>query len=135
MKRKGVNLNNTRVMDKILYSLTKSFEYIVVNIEELIDIDSMIIDQLMGFTTSPQAHVERLKKKKAQDALVLILYLKLSFKEREGHGHGEGWDCGYAYGQAWGWWKCAKGWYIEPNNKVRVQNLQPSRGCKRGNYN
>ncbi|KAK2970495.1 hypothetical protein RJ640_013567 [Escallonia rubra] len=48
IKRNGDDVNEARVVEKILCSLDPNFDYIVVAIEESKDVNSMIVDELMG---------------------------------------------------------------------------------------
>ncbi|XP_050876758.1 uncharacterized protein LOC127080490 [Lathyrus oleraceus] len=59
-KRNGKDVDEVKVMEKILRTLNPSFDFIVTNIEENNDLKTMTIKKLMG---SLQAYEERQKRK------------------------------------------------------------------------
>ena len=46
MRAYGEDMQDVKVVEKILHSLTKKFNYVVCSIEESKDIDSLTIDEL-----------------------------------------------------------------------------------------
>jgi len=76
LKRNGENLEDMRIMEKILRSLDPKFEHIVVIVEETKDLETMTIEQLQG---SLQAYEEKHKKKKE----ISEKLFKMQLKEKE----------------------------------------------------
>ena len=100
LKRNGETITDTRVVEKILRSLTENFENVVCAIEESRNLEEMTIDDLAG---SLEAHEQR--KKKKQELLVEALQAKATIKEdkaryahqNRGRGRGRG-GCDFGRG-------------------------------------
>ncbi|XP_062100493.1 uncharacterized protein LOC133806401 [Humulus lupulus] len=94
IKKNGEEVSEVKVIEKILRTATPAFEYIATNIEEKKDLETMIVEQLMG---SLQAYEEKQKRKKKQKETVEKL-LQLNLKEenfannrnQRGRGHDQG---------------------------------------------
>ena len=98
LNQNGEMLSETRVVEKILRSLTDNFENVVCAVEESKDLAKFTIDELVG---SLEAHEQRKKKKK--EPLDQALQTKASRKDgktlysqnvqsrgRGSHGNGRG---------------------------------------------
>jgi gag-polypeptide of LTR copia-type/Zinc knuckle len=109
LKCNGETLKDSRIVEKIMQSLTENFENVVCAIEESNDLEELIIDDLAG---SLEAHEQH--KKKNNELLEEALQTKVSIKDekilyiqnvrgrgrgREGRsfGHGEGRGRGNSY--------------------------------------
>ncbi|XP_048623783.1 uncharacterized protein LOC125592576 [Brassica napus] len=82
LKRNGEKLDEVRIMEKVLRSLDSKFEHIVTVIEETKDLETMMMEQLLG---SLQAYEE--KKKKKEDIVEQVLKMRIDQKEESGRNH------------------------------------------------
>ena len=80
MKRNGEALDDVRVIEKLMRSLTGKFEYVVTAIEEAKDLSTISIDELVG---SIEAHEQRMNQKENIGNLEQALQSKLLVGENQ----------------------------------------------------
>ncbi|XP_062119204.1 uncharacterized protein LOC133832949 [Humulus lupulus] len=133
LRRSGEYVSEVKVIEKILRTVTPTFEYIATNIEENKDLKTMTVEQLMG---SLQAYEEKQKRKKKQKETVeQLLQLNLK-KENFGNNRdqrGRGRDQGSGHGRGRGQGREGRGGFNNVNNGERSRNPQATRGRGRGN--
>ncbi|XP_074337764.1 uncharacterized protein LOC141705328 [Apium graveolens] len=81
MKRNGESLDDVRVMEKLIRSLTKKFDYIVTSIENSKDLSTISIDELVG---SLQVHEQRMNQYDDASHLEKALQSKVSIDDSSG---------------------------------------------------
>ncbi|XP_074327754.1 uncharacterized protein LOC141665667 [Apium graveolens] len=81
MKRNGESLDDVRVMEKLLRSLTRKFDYVVTSIEESKDLSTISIDELVG---SLQGHEQRMNQYDDASHLEKALQSKVSIGDSSG---------------------------------------------------
>ncbi|XP_074351974.1 uncharacterized protein LOC141691130 [Apium graveolens] len=107
MKRNGESLDDVRVMEKLLRSLTRKFDYVVTSIEESKDLSTISIDELVG---SLQVHEQRMNQYDDASHLEKALQSKVSIGDSSGgsssvRGRG-GFKVGYQGGRGRGSYEC-----------------------------
>jgi len=80
LARNGETLPASRVVEKILRSLTNDFENVVCTIEESKDLSNLTVEELAG---SLEVHEQR--KKKKWEPLDQLLQTKMSIKDEKAH--------------------------------------------------
>ncbi|XP_050891256.1 uncharacterized protein LOC127096747 [Lathyrus oleraceus] len=100
LKRNGEDVDEVKVVEKILHTLNPSFDFIVTNTEENKDLKTMTIKQLMG---SLQAYEEKqnikIKQKEAMEQLLQLNVKEenyVNYKSQKGRGHDQ--DGGHGRG-------------------------------------
>ncbi|XP_010923004.1 uncharacterized protein [Elaeis guineensis] len=86
LKRNGEKIDDVRVVEKILRSLTPRFEHIVVAIEEANDVDTLSINALMG---KLQVHEQKKQNKIEAVNTEQILPSKVDAKDQKGNDQGQ----------------------------------------------
>ncbi|XP_074328352.1 uncharacterized protein LOC141666256 [Apium graveolens] len=133
MKRNGESLDDVRVIEKLFRSLTRKFDYVVTSIEELKDLSTISIDELVG---SLQAHEQRMNQYDDVSHLEKALQSKVSIDDSSGcssyaRGRG-GFRGGYRAGRGRGRQSFNRGQTSEGYHPSgRSQNF---RGRGRGGY-
>jgi hypothetical protein len=93
LKRNNEKLDDIRVVEKVLRSISSKFEHIVVAIEESKDLENLTIEELLG---SLQVHEQRMQKNANSGVLEQALESKLTlndlgkFSSNRGRGRGQG---------------------------------------------
>lgn len=69
MKNCGENIDDVKIVEKILRSLTENFNFVVCSIEESKDIDSLTVDELQA---SLQIHESKVTEKKSEEQVLKV---------------------------------------------------------------
>ncbi|XP_074373429.1 uncharacterized protein LOC141713753 [Apium graveolens] len=95
IKIKGESLDDVRVIEKLLYSLTRKFDYVVTSTEESKDLSTISIDELVG---SLKAHEQRMNQYDDASHLEKALQSKVSIVDSSGSSGCVIGECGFRGG-------------------------------------
>ena len=79
MRRNGEQVNDQRVIEKILRSLDPKFDFIAIAIEESKDLEKMSLEKLMG---SLQVHEQRITKRGEEKTMEQALQAKFALENK-----------------------------------------------------
>jgi hypothetical protein len=79
LKRNNEKLDDIRVVEKVLRSISSKFEHVVVAIEESKDLENLTIEELLG---SLQVHEQRMQKNANSGVLEQALESKLTLNDQ-----------------------------------------------------
>jgi len=83
LKSNGGSIEDIRVVEKILRSLANKFEHVVVPIEESKDLETLSIEELLGFL---QVYEQRMEKNSSSVVIEQALDSKLNLREERPNG-------------------------------------------------
>ena len=87
LKSNGESLEDVHVVEKILRSLANKFEHVVVAIEESKDMETLSIEESMGFL---EVHEQHMEKYSSSIVIEQALESKLTLREEKHDGFHEG---------------------------------------------
>lgn len=85
IRRNGENIDDVRVMEKIVRSRDSKFDHVVVAIEESNNLEDLTVEELMG---SLQAHGQKIDRRGEGRSLEQALQTKLTVKNVNESGRG-----------------------------------------------
>ncbi|KAK2980575.1 hypothetical protein RJ640_017437 [Escallonia rubra] len=121
LERNGEEMEDSRVVEKILRSLDPKFDHVVVAIEESNDTETMTVDELSG---KLQVHEDKIKRRN-KEPIEQALQAKMNINERKDDtnknqgGRGRGRGRGHGRG---------RGVPTQYNNNESSSEFRPSRG-------
>ncbi|KAJ0616108.1 putative transcription factor interactor and regulator CCHC(Zn) family [Helianthus annuus] len=83
LKLNGETIDDRRIMEKILRSLTRRFECVVVAIEESKDMDTFSPENLIGTLQSHELRMGQYEEPSAENAFKLSSLTQMGFREKK----------------------------------------------------
>ncbi|KAK2984276.1 hypothetical protein RJ640_003835 [Escallonia rubra] len=129
LERNGEEMEDSRVVEKILRSLNPKFDHVIVAIEESNNTETMTVDEL---SRKLQVHEDKIKRRN-KEPIEQALQAKMNINERKDDtnknqgGRGRGCGRGRSRGHGRG-----RGVQTQYNNNESGSEFRPSRGRGRG---